>query len=214
MKNAITILLSFITLTLLAQQNTNQLSHCSGQFSGSDITSSVVGTCDGSFNLISGSCTGECYDYFDLSLEAGESIVLSACANDGAIIPDADFDIYFSIWTNSPAFDVQVACSDDFANYPEEIFQSTCTGYYDGEYSEGTEIVFTASADGIYRIEISDWLGSFTDGSYTIAVSCPGESIDGEMIPTLSQWGLILLCLTLMTFGAIHVALRNALIRI
>jgi len=210
MKKLSIFLFSFTTLILVAQQNTEQLSHCSGAFTGSDITESVVSTCDGSLNLISGSCTGECYDYFDLFLEAGESIVLSACSANGAIIPDADFDIYFSIWTNSPDFDVQLACSDSFGYFPDVIFQTTCTGDYDGESSEGTEIVFVAPADGIYRIEISDWLGSFADGSYTIAISCPGEGIEGEMIPTLSQWGLILLCLVLMSFGAIQIAFRNA----
>jgi len=211
MKNTIIFLLSFVTLISFAQQNSGQLSHCSGAFTGSDITSSVVGTCDGSFNLISGSCTGECYDYFDLFLEAGESIVLSACAANGALIPDAEFDIYFSIWTNSPSFDVSLGCSDGFSSYyfPDISYQSSCSGYGDGEDSEGTEVVFTAPADDIYRIEISDWFGSFTDGSYTIAVSCPGESIDGEMIPTLSQWGLIVLCLMLMSFGAVHIASEN-----
>lgn len=213
MKKITLIFLSILTINSFAQPDTGRVSHCSGEFSGSDITSSVVGTCDGTLNLISGSCTGECYDYFDLFLEAGESIVLSACSANGAVIPDADFDIYFSIWTNSPIFDQPLGCSDSNPYFPDITFQSSCSGYGDGEGSEGTEMVFTAPEDGIYRIEISDWLGSFADGSYTIAVSCPGEGIDGEMIPTLSEWGLILLCLVLMSFGAIHMAFRNALVK-
>lgn len=211
MKKVLIQLFCILPVYLMAQYNSGALSHCSGIFYGSDITTSVIPTCDGSFNLISGSCTGACYDYFDIFLEAGESLVLSACASNGAVIPDPDFDIFFSIWTNSPYFDNQVACSDsDYS--PDVIFQTACAGagYYYGEYSQGTEIVFTAPADDIYRVELSDWVGSFNDGTYTIAVSCPGESIDGETVPTLSQWGLILFGLLLMSFGAIQLAVKNS----
>jgi len=178
-------------------------SHCSGEFSGTDITNNVV--CDGIINTVSGNCTGECYDYFDIELEAGESITLSACSN-GANIPDPTFDIFFSIWTNSPTFDTQVACSDSPTGF---ITQSFCSGDF-GDDSQGTEVVFTATVSGIYRIEISDWFGGFNDGNYTIAVGCPGEIIEPTNdIPTLSEWGLILLALLLMSYGSVKLAVLN-----
>ncbi len=192
-----TFLLTALTLCI----NLINASHCSGVFSGSDITDNVFASCDGNVNLVSGNCSGECYDYFDIELAAGESITLSACAGSGAVVNDPTFDIYFSIWDNSPTFDNQVACSDSPGDFTSHSY---CSGTSFGDSSEGTEVVFTAAADGIYRVEISDWLGGFTDGNYSIAVSCPSNNVvPNPDVPTLSEWGIITLALLLLNFGSL-----------
>ena len=191
---------SILTIPLIANA-----SHCNGEFTGSDLSAMI--TLDGSPQLLSGSCMGDCYDYFDISLLAGEQFTMSACTG-GAMVPDPDFDVYFSVWGNAPVFDTQWGCTDSNDPGLFELEINACGGDPDdmGDHVL-TGFTFIAPADGTYRVEISDWDAGFDDGSYTFAYS--GGSAPVEIVPTMGEWGIIVLSLMILIMCSVSIMNRK-----
>ena len=151
--------------------------HCDGAFSGSELT--VTG-CNSI--LVAGNCTGACYDFFDVELMAGQTITISVSTNGPSFNPN------ISVWSNSPMFNVQEVCFPDNAS-AQTISDS-----------------FTAPVDGLYRVEISDFLSGIdgTDGSYELLVEgfCDDDPTTMTTeIPTMGEWGLISLAFLLLIFS-------------
>lgn len=175
------ILLSlFLSISVCAVYAT----HCDGEFSGSELTVTGCNTIN-----VSGNCTGACYDFFDLELMAGDAIVLTVTTNGGS-----GFNPNISVWSNSPTFDFQEVC------FPDNSSSTTISD------------TFTAPIDGVYRVEISDFIGGVTDGSYDLVVEgfCddPTMTTMASPIPTLGEWGLILLSLLLIIFSVFTIKQR------
>ena len=120
---------------------------------------------------------------------AGDAIVLTVTTNFGS-----GFNPNISVWSNSPTFDFQEVC------FPDNSSSTTISD------------TFTAPIDGVYRVEISDFIGGVTDGSYDLVVEgfCddPTMTTMASPIPTLGEWGLILLSLLLIIFSVFTIKQR------
>jgi len=115
---------------------------------------------NGTFQTYSGNCTGVagCSDFFDIALEAGDTLDLSFCNNGGT----ASFDTDLSVWSS--------------ADYHE-----VCEDYTCGSQAEAS---YVADETRVYRIRIgynADVSQSPVDGAYTIAYSAPAGRL---IVPT------------------------------
>ncbi len=150
--------------------------HCDGDFSGSELTVSGCNSIS-----ISGDCTGACYDFFDLALSAGDVITLTVTTN--AMF---GFNPNFAVFDNGPTFDNRLLCVDNDAALT-------------------VNDSFTAPADDTYRFEISDFVGGFQDGNYSLTIEgfCNDNPTMMNPIPTMGEWGLICLSFLLLIFGVV-----------
>jgi cysteine-rich repeat protein len=115
---------------------------------------------DGNTQTVAGDCTGvpNCEDFFDIALEAGDTLSLSFC-NDGG---SASFDAELSIFETDLSWG------------------SSCENYVCGNQAEAS---YVAGVTGIHRIRISHALGlSPVDGNYVLAYSAPA----GRLITPVS----------------------------
>lgn len=105
---------------------------------------------DGTIQTVSGNCTGVlgCNDFFDIDLEAGDTLSLSFCSDGGT----ASFDTDISVRTGPELEEVEV-----------------CTFYDCGAQAESE---FFASDTATYRVRIGNVMGAL-GGTYTLAYSAP-----------------------------------------
>lgn len=114
---------------------------------------------NGSFQTVSRDCTGNigCNDYFDITMQAGDELILSLCSDGGSVSFDSDL----TVWSG-PTF---------------EEFEM-CNGISCGS-SDGLD--FIASDTGTYRVRIGQNglmfnLPFMLGGPYVLAYSAPVTS--------------------------------------
>lgn len=110
---------------------------------------------NGAFQTITRDCTGVagCSDYFDVALEAGDTLSLSLCSNGGS----ANFDANLSVWMD---YDFQ---------WLEYCSLEGCGG-------GGADVTFVAPDTTTYRVRVGADASPgmpVPDGNYTLAYSAP-----------------------------------------
>lgn len=158
-------------------------------------------------------CSNEVVTYSPANPVVGQKVTFVICGSicyDYSLDPDAVNDPPNLI----PATPGQL---------PNEMFDTVCyTFTAPGTYHVGLDRVFNERCGNVAALQVSNWFMGPEGGTPVQAVMIPGTSIfcvpitiaaapgPGSNIPTLGQWGLLIISLLFVISGIIAMRIRSA----
>ncbi len=149
-------LLTTVAISVTLAMSPTASADCDSLQFGTRIGAPAMAQPDGNVQTVAGDCTGvpNCEDFFDIALEAGDTLYLSFCANGG-----------------SANFESELAVFDG----PLEWGGAPCVNY---ECGNDAELTYLAGVTGTHRIRISHAENlAPVDGNYVLAYSAPAGRV-------------------------------------